>query len=133
MPALTAVQIVAIALQYTPPHAVCACSALQCPGWESLPATFDASLLRLVGRTNDRDPYDEPTLEEHHPQGTRYDAADAPVALGHFPYNRCEVWQCVRCARPLLRYTEYGGYYVDQRIRELNGALVVDTAATQGR
>jgi hypothetical protein len=133
MPALNAAQIVAVASQYTLLDAACACGALKCAGWESLSATFDASLLRLVGCTNDRDPYDEPTLEEHHPQGTRYDAADAPIAIGHFPYNRCEIWQCVHCTRPFLRYTEYGGYYVDQRIRELNAALLIDTIATQGR
>jgi hypothetical protein len=26
----------------------------------------------------------------------------------------------------LLRYTEFGGYYVDHRVRALNGDLVVD-------
>ena len=46
-------------------------------------------------------------------------ANDAPIALGWFPYNRCEVWHCARCERHLLRYTEFGGYNVDPRVREL--------------
>jgi hypothetical protein len=35
----------------------------------------------------------------------------------------------VQCGRPFLRYTEYGGYYVEERIRELRAALVVDATA----
>lgn len=104
----------------------CACAALHCEGWESMPSTFDDTLLQPVGSLGQLDPYDPPTLEEYHPQGTRYGSPDAPIALGFFPYNRCEVWQCVKCARPFLRYTEYGGYYLEQRIRELDPALVVD-------
>jgi hypothetical protein len=37
------------------------------------------------------------------------------------------VWVCRACARPFLRYTEYGGYYEDQRIRELGAGLLDDT------
>jgi hypothetical protein len=68
----------------------------------------------------------EPTFEEQHPNGTRYDSANAPVALKFFPYNRCDVFSCSRCERFLLRYTEFGGYYVDHRVRALNAELVVD-------
>jgi len=67
-------------------------------------------------------------VAEHHPAGTRYDAPDAPIATGHFPYNRCEVWRCADGSRVFLRYTEVGGYYVDMRIREVDEALIVDTA-----
>ena len=71
-----------------------------------------------------RDPeVHEPTFEERHPRGTRYDAPDAPVAIDFFPYNRCELWRCKACARQLLRYTEYGGYYVDHRVREFSPTL----------
>jgi hypothetical protein len=104
-----------------------ACAALVCPGWEALPATFDDKRLRVAGTL--RDPaVDEPTLEELHPAGTRSWSPDAPIAPAFFPYNRCEVWQCAVCARPFLRYTEYGGYYVEQRIRELDARLLVDEA-----
>ena len=48
-----------------------------------------------------------------------------PIAPAYFPYNRCDVWQCANCGRPFLRYTEYGGYYVEERVRELHAALVV--------
>jgi hypothetical protein len=32
----------------------------------------------------------------------------------------------VQCGRPFLRYTEYGGYYVEERIRELDAQRVAD-------
>jgi hypothetical protein len=76
-----------------------------------------------------RDPQvNEPTFEEWHPHGTRYDAPDAPVAPRHFPYNRCDLWHCRQCQRHLLRYTEFGGYYVDPRVRVLDPALIADDA-----
>ena len=53
-------------------------------------------------------------------------SAQAPIAPAFFPYNRCEVWLFVTCAGTFVIYTEYGGYYVDERIRALNGTLVVD-------
>lgn len=68
-----------------------------------------------------RDPaIDEPSLEECHPQGTRYDSPNAPIAPAYFPYNQCDVWHCTRCERHLLRYTEFGGYNVDPRVRVLD-------------
>jgi hypothetical protein len=55
--------------------------------------------------------------------------SDAPIAPAYFPYNRCDLWQCRACPRAYLRYTEYGGYYEDERIRALDPALVDDTPA----
>lgn len=66
----------------------------------------------------------EPTLDEFHPNGSHYWSKDAPIAVSHFPYNRCDVWQCADCSRLYLRYTEYGGYYQEERIREVNAALI---------
>jgi hypothetical protein len=68
----------------------------------------------------------EPTFEEFHPHGTRYDSPLAPFAPQFFPCNRSDVFSCSRCQRVLLRYTEFGGYYVDHRVRALNADLVVD-------
>jgi len=74
-----------------------------------------------------RDPaIEEPTLEEKHLAHTRYDSPDAPVAIQFFPYNRCEIWHCNRCDRHLLRYTEFGGYNVDPRVRVLNNLDIID-------
>ena len=70
----------------------------------------------------------EPTFEEFHPQGTRYDSPLAPFAPQFFPCNRSDVFSCNRCQRLLLRYTEFGGYYVDHRVRALNADLVVDAS-----
>ena len=96
-----------------------------CPGWESVPSTFDLSSLQRVG-TLRSDDAEETTVLEHHPRGTHSWSADAPIAPAFFPYNRCDVWTCGTCARPFLRYTEYGGYYEDQRIRQVNVALIDD-------
>ncbi len=68
----------------------------------------------------------EPTLQEHHPDGTHYWSPRAPIVLDAFPFNRCEVWRCVQCRRGFLQYTEAGGYYVDHRLREIDLALVTE-------
>lgn len=105
-----------------------ACEALVCPGWEALPGSFARDALERVGTL--RDPaVDEPTVAEWHPDGTHAWSADAPIAPAWFPYNRCDAWRCKSCARAFLRYTEYGGYYSEERIRELDAALVADVAA----
>jgi ribosomal protein L37AE/L43A len=124
MATMTLEDLMAIAKQSrtttTCPH----CQALVCKGWASVPGGFDLSRLTRVGSLRDPDA-DEPTLAEHHPNGTGAWSDDAPIALGWFPYNRCDVWQCSGCARPFLRYTEVGGYYTDERIRELQAHLIV--------
>ena len=104
----------------------CACARLgPCTSWESVSEDrWPAADMLAVGTLRDPE-LGEPTFEEFH-QGTRYDSSDAPVALRYFPYNRCDVWQCKSCARLWLRYTEFGGYYVDHRVRALNPALIVD-------
>jgi hypothetical protein len=104
----------------------CTCAIGACAGWESL-AEYRWEAAQMTQVATLRDPaVEEPTLEENHPGGTRYDSPDAPVAIPFFPYNRCEVWHCSRCDRHLLRYTEYGGYNVDPRIRALNPAHIID-------
>ena len=69
---------------------------------------------------------DEPTFLEFHPDGSRYDSTDAPVAPLFFPFNRCDIWHCGRCDQHWLRYTEFGGYYIDPRSRRLDPARVMD-------
>ena len=103
----------------------CSCSLGACRSWESFTEDrWPGHLLRRLGTL--RDPaIDEPTLDEFHPRGTRYGSADAPVAVAFFPYNRCDAYACDRCGRTLLRYTEYGGYYVDHRVREVLPELIV--------
>ena len=107
-----------------------ACQVLHCPGWEALPPGFDADTLTDLGSLcAEPDAFGntpEPDLSEYHPAGTRFWSADAPIAPAFHPYNRCTVAACVACGRAFLRYTEYGGYYVEPRIRELNAALIVE-------
>ncbi len=104
----------------------CSCALGACPGWESL-AEYRWEAGQMTAVATLRDPaLEEATLEENHPQGTRYDSADAPVAIKFFPYNRSDVWHCSRCDRHLLRYTEFGGYNVDPRVRALDPAKIID-------
>lgn len=121
---MTADDLIALARAFRARVDCADCLSLVCPGWESVPGGFERSGLRRVGTL--RDPAnDDPTLAEYHPAGTHGWSADAPIAIGWFPYNRSDVWQCVGCGRPFLRYTEFGGYYTDERIREVGADLVV--------
>jgi len=112
--------------------AACPCRALKAPGWESITGPItdktteraEAPLLKKLGTLRDMDEA-EPTVQEWHREGSRYESAHAPIAPAYFPYNRCEVWACVHCGRGFLQYTEFGGYYVDHRLREIDPALVV--------
>jgi hypothetical protein len=124
-PLLTAPELRTLANRPDPPSACSRCAALVCPGWEALSATFERKHLGRIGTL--RDPHiEEPTLLEHHPEGTNGWSVQAPIAPAFFPYNRCEVWACIGCDRPFLRYTEYGGYYEEERIRAIDSARVVD-------
>ena len=124
MAAMTADELIALASRNRAAPSCPRCKSLVCKGWDSVPGGFDLSRLARIGTLRDADEA-EPTLAEYHPAGTGAWSADAPIALGWFPYNRCEVWQCSGCARPFLRYTEVGGYYTDERIRELQAHLIV--------
>jgi len=108
------------------PSTPCQCNLQRCAGWESVNDTeWPASHMQHLATLRDPEAY-EPTFEEHHPNGTRYESADAPVALKFFPYNRCDVFACGRCQQHVLRYTEFGGYYVDHRARRLAAQLIVE-------
>jgi hypothetical protein len=128
VPLLSASELIELGQQAASVRPCDQCLALVCPGWESMPGSFERRRLQRIA-TLRREDQDEPTLREHHPRGTHAWSTDAPIAPAYFPYNRCDVWRCRACARTFLRYTEYGGYYEDERIRELNSALVDDTPA----
>ena len=119
---LTTAELIQLGAEASSPCADC--QTLACPGWESVRGGAELSQLACVGTLRDA-ALEDPTVAEFHPAGTRGESADAPIAPGWFPYNRCDVWRCTRCASAFLRYTEYGGYYNDERIRTLNPALVV--------
>lgn len=121
----TALELRTTLAQSAPPR-TCSCAIGACAGWESL-AEYRWEARQMTQVATLCDPaLDEATLEEKHPQGTRYDSAEAPVAIKFFPYNRCAVWHCGRCDRHLMRYTEFGGYNVDPRIRMLDPARLID-------
>ena len=107
------------------PSKACDCPLKRCVGWDSLGgADWDTKSLPVVATLRDVAVL-EPTFEEYHPEGTRYESPQAPVSLAHHPFNRCEVHHCQRCGQHVLRYTEYGGYYVDARARRLDPTLIV--------
>jgi hypothetical protein len=123
--ALTLPELTALANATRASPSCPACRAIVSPGWEALPGSLDRAVLERVGTL--RDPsVDEPSVAEYHPHGTHAWSPDAPIAPAWFPYNRCDVWRCRTCARPFLRYTEYGGYYAEERIRELDARLILD-------
>jgi hypothetical protein len=106
------------------------CAVLWKPGWESLSGATHASHLVQVGALGSPDAAER--LDEYPPQGTHQWSPDAPIALGWHPYNRCTLWHCNRCDAAFLRYTEYGGYYQDDRIRPLLADLIVTPAQDLG-
>lgn len=108
----------------TQPQA-CSCSLRPCAGWESFTEDrWPTGQMRQLGTLRDPEVY-EPTQEEYHPDGTRYASPDAPIAVKFFPCNVSDVYACNSCKKVVLRYTEFGGYYVDHRVRELDPDLVV--------
>lgn len=125
LPVLDAAQLRALASRADRATRCPVCSGLKCAGWEPLPGGFDATVLRQVGTL--RDPaVEDPTLDEHHPGGTHLWSPQAPIAPRSHPCNRSDVWECAHCARVYLRYTEFGGYYNEPRIREVDPSLVLD-------
>lgn len=99
------------------------CASLSCPGWMSVPGYFALSKLNILGTLKAEGA--EECWDEYHPEGTHLWSEEAPIALQHHPYNRSDVLECHACKRTFLHYTEYGGYYLDERIRELKLNLIV--------
>jgi hypothetical protein len=107
----------------------CTCALKACRGWESVSDDrWPVDQMQAVGTLRPALPegQTELTFEEFHPEGTRYESPNAPIAPGYFPFNRCDVHACTRCHCAVLRYTEYGGYYVDHRVRLVDGDFVID-------
>ncbi|NBS48278.1 MAG: hypothetical protein EBS99_14885 [Betaproteobacteria bacterium] len=106
----------------------CHCALATCEGWSSITeARWPAAQMQPLGTLRNTE-VAEPTYEEWHPARTRYDSPDAPVAVGWFPYNRCDLHRCRDCGVAVMRYTEFGGYYVDHRARRIDAGLVDDSA-----
>jgi hypothetical protein len=103
----------------------CACAAHRFAGWQSVPLSFPEADMETIG-TLWQDPFVDPTFLDYHPDRTRYESPDAPIAPRFYPYNRCVVQCCRICGRARLRYVEAGGYFVDPRIRDLTVNLLVD-------
>ncbi|MSP36108.1 MAG: hypothetical protein EXR25_10265 [Limnohabitans sp.] len=125
---LDATQLQALAIK---PLDQCACSLKICKGWESVSDDrWPSKQLKLEGtlRREMAQGESELSFQEFHPNGTRYDSPEAPIALNYFPYNRADVYACQQCGCAVLKYTEYGGYYIDQRVRLVDACLVVDAA-----
>ena len=99
------------------------CVPLCCPGWISVPGYFDVRKLKFLGTLKAKGA--EERWDEYHPNGTNHWSVEAPIAIDHHPYDRSDVRECTHCTRVFLHYTEYGGYYLDERIRALNPKLIV--------
>lgn len=103
----------------------CTCAIDTYREWTRIPVEFPQAQMTTVGSLMG-DPYADPTFAEYHPHGTNYWSPDAPIAIQHFPCNRCTVRQCTVCGRSCLTYVEAGGYYTEPRLRALVPALIVD-------
>jgi len=89
----------------------------------SVPGYFNLGKLAVLGTLKIEGA--EESWDEYHPDGTNLWSENAPISIQHHPYNRSDVRECIRCRRTFLHYTEYGGYYLDERIRELNPTFIV--------
>jgi hypothetical protein len=98
------------------------CASLVCAGWETVPGSFDLDCLKPIGTLRIEGAPER--WEEDHPNGTNIWSENAPISIEFHPYNRSDVYECKQCSRKYLRYTEYGGYYVDERIRALDPKLI---------
>ena len=116
-------ELLEIASSVRSPKACSNCAALSCPGWISVPGYFDLGTLRVLG-TLKVDSLEE-HWDEYHPDGTNLWSLNAPISVQHHPYNRSDIRECMSCKRKFMHYTEYGGYYLDERIRELNAQFIV--------
>jgi len=103
----------------------CSCHDAALFAWQTVPYSLTLEQFEEVA-TLVEDPYAEPTFAEYHPNGTRYDSADAPIAPRYYPANLSQVLRCVKCNRHYLRYTEGGGYFTEQRIRALRPQVLKD-------
>lgn len=107
--------------------APCSCHDAALLAWRAVPLTLAPDQFEAVATLID-DPYAEPTFAEYHPDGSRYDSDDAPMAPRYFPCNRSHVLRCLRCGRHYLRYTEAGGYFSEVRMRALRPSVLADAA-----
>jgi hypothetical protein len=98
------------------------CQALSCIGWESIPGSFTTKSLEQVATLRPEDAAE--CWDEDHPNGTNFWSEAAPISMGFHPYNKSDVYKCKQCGCLYLRYTECGGYYVDERIRLLDPKLI---------
>jgi hypothetical protein len=107
----------------------CSCSLARCAGWDAVTeSAWPKSQLTPLATLRDS-LVDEPTFEEYQPSGVRVDDPRAQISVEHFPYNRCDVYACNLCKQGVMRYTEYGGYYIDHRARRVHSDQVIKPKA----
>ena len=124
IPVLNNQELLTLALQQNEQQCShCASHDFSC--WETILSTFDRDGLKTIGTL--KHPDADEIWDEYHPDGTTIWSENAPIAVSFHPYNRCTVHQCPACSTVYLRYTEYGGYYVDERIRVVKPELITQT------
>lgn len=87
----------------------CACLPAQVAAWESVTKErWPDEVLQCIGTLRHPD-IEEPTFEERHPSGTRYDSPHAPIAVAFFPFNRCDVFGPEFSVQPWLTFHPAAG------------------------
>jgi hypothetical protein len=122
---LNLASLLAIATRSASVTAACNCTTKPLIGWEGWPASLREDQFKKIGSLI-KQTKEESTIDEYHPNGTSYWSLSAPIALEFYPYNRCGVWECIRCSRTYLRYNDDGAYHSERRIRALDPLLIVD-------
>ncbi len=115
-------ELLSLAKSFDPKDKCPDCLSLSCKGWESIPGGFMTNSLECVGTLRVEDAPE--CWEEDLLKGMTIWSTDAPISTAFHPYNKSDVFECKHCGAKYLRYTECGGYYVDERIRELNAKLI---------
>jgi hypothetical protein len=123
--ALSLASLLDIATRSAAVSGACNCTTKSLAGWEGWPASLREDQFQKVGSLINATK-EESTIDEYHPNGTSFWSPDAPIAPHYYPYNQCDVWECVKCSRVYLRYNDDGAYHSESRVRALDPALIVD-------
>jgi hypothetical protein len=122
---LNVASLLALAARSAAVSDACNCTTKSLVGWEGWPASLREDQFQKIGSLVEAAKEDS-TLDEYHPNGTSFWSPEAPIAARYYPYNRCDLWECLKCSRVYLHYNDDGAYHSESRVRALDPLLIVD-------
>jgi hypothetical protein len=109
----------------------CQCPLKQHAGWKNIEEhRWPSEHMNRIGTLRDTQNM-EPTFNELHPNNTRYESENDPVAVNFYPYNRSEAFHCAQCQQVVLKYVEAGGYYVESRARRIQSLQITSQTISE--